>query len=227
MFGSLFCFFSAFKRIAMIAIVIALFFGYLLKFIARYNQKTAINLITFLSIILIAILVLYVALIKAGAFELLEKAGIETSGRVEVYKAVDHFYEFDPGFLGKGIGFLTYQLNTNMSIDVASIHNDFLQHYIDLGFFGYIIWLVAMTLTRIRYFGRKGNVDSAIVSFILIVYLIVVSSTDNTMNYPLLTGVLALLMMGNSYDQDVRETENKIFGSISEPNKDKKDGMLI
>lgn len=227
LFLSLFCFLSAFKRIAIIAIVIALFFGYLLKFIAHYNKKTAINLITFFSVVLIALLVLYVAIIKAGAFELLEKAGIETSGRVEVYKAVDHFFEFDPGFLGNGIGFLTYQLNTNMNTGVASVHNDFLQHFIDLGFWGYLLWLAAMTLSRVRYFGRKENAENAIITFILTVYLIIVSTTDNTMNYPLLTGVLALLMMGNSFDENVRTAENKIFGCVSEPNKEKKNGSLI
>jgi toxin CptA len=146
------------------------------------------------------------------AFELLEKAGINTSGRVGIYNAVDHFYEFSPEFLGNGIGFLTYQLNTFMDIDVASIHNDFLQHFIDLGFWGYMIWLVSMTLVRVWYFGRKGNVDNAIITFILTIYLVIVSSTDNTMNYPLLTGVLAILMMGNSFDDNVCVTEKKIFG---------------
>ena len=151
MFLSLFCFLSAFKRIAMIAIAIALVLGYLLKFIARYNKKTASRLVTFFSIVVIILLIGYVALIKMDAFELLEKAGINTSGRVEIYDAVDKFYEFSPGFLGNGIGFLTYQLNTFMKVGVASVHNDFLQHFIDLGFWGYIIWLVSMTLVRVWY----------------------------------------------------------------------------
>ncbi len=208
---TLFCFVSAFKRIAIIAIVIALIFGYLLKFIAKFNKKTAGRLIIFLCIVLIVILMLYVALIKMDAFYLLEKAGVNTSGRVGMYRAVDKFYEFSPDFIGNGIGFLTYQLNTFMNIGVASIHNDFLQHFIDLGFFGYIIWLISMTLLRVIYFG-KNNIDGAITSFILILYLIIVSSTDNTMNYPLLTGVLAILMMGCGYNNKVRENEKKIFG---------------
>ena len=134
---TLFCFLSAFKRIAIIAIAVALFFGYVLKFIARYNAKTADTLVTIFTLLVALILIGYVAIIKMGVFELLEKAGINTSGRVEIYDAVDKFYEFNPAFLGNGIGFLTYQLNTNMHIDVASVHNDFLQHFIDLGFFGY------------------------------------------------------------------------------------------
>jgi hypothetical protein len=104
---NVFCFLSAFKRIAMIAIDIALAFGYLLKFIARFNKKTAAGLVIFLEITVIAILIGYIALIKMGAFELLEKAGINTTGRAEIYNAVDRFYEFSPSFLGNGIGFLT------------------------------------------------------------------------------------------------------------------------
>ncbi len=215
---SMFCFLSAFKRIAIIAIVIALAFGYLLKFIAKYSEKTARGLIMFLSLVIVFLLICYVALIKMGAFEILEKAGINTSGRVEIYDAVDKFYEFDLGFLGNGIGFLTYQLNTNMNVGVASVHNDFLQHFIDLGFWGYIIWLLSMTVVRVWHFGSKGKTDGAIITFMLTLYLIVVSTTDNTMNYPLLTGVLAILMIGCGFDENVRETETKIFGCVSKAN---------
>ncbi len=227
LFLSLFCFLAAFKRIAIIAIVIALVFGYLLKFIAKYNKKTASRLVTGLSLVVIALLIAYIALIKMDAFELLEKAGINTSGRVEIYNAVDQFYEFHPGFLGNGIGFLTYQLNTHMKVGVASVHNDFLQHFIDLGFFGYLIWLLSMTLVRIWYFGRRGNVENAIITFILTLYLIIVSTTDNTMNYPLLTGVLAMLMMGNGFGKNVCQWEQRMFGCVSKDNQEEESDWLL
>ena len=134
LFLSLFCFLSALKRIAIIAIVVALFFGYILKFIAHYNQKTAGRLVIIFTIVVVLLLIGYVAIIKMGVFKLLEDAGINTSGRVEIYEAVDKFYEFSPDFLGNGIGFLTYQLNTFMKVGVSSVHNEFLQHFIDLGF---------------------------------------------------------------------------------------------
>ena len=227
LFLSLFCFLSAFKRIAVIAIFISLVFGYLLKFIARYNKKTASRLVTFFTIVIIVLLICYIALIKGDAFAFLEKAGINTSGRVEIYNAVDDFYEFSPEFLGNGIGFLTYQLNTFMNVGVASVHNDFLQHFIDLGFWGYIIWLLSMTLVRILYFGRKGKTENAIITFILTLYLIIVSTTDNTMNYPLLTGVLALLMMGNGFGSSVRDTELKMFGYISNTDTEEESDSLL
>ena len=114
-----------------------------------------------------------------------------------------------------------------MNIGVASVHNDFLQHFIDLGFWGYIIWLTSMTLVRVWYFGRKGNVENAIITFILTLYLIIVSSTDNTMNYPLLTGVLAMLMMGHGFNENVRKNEDKIFGYIADSSaKEESDSLL-
>ena len=224
---TLFCFISAFKRIGMIAIVIALFFGVMLKFISKYSKKAAMNLAMFFTVLIILLLIGYIALIKMNSFELLEQIGIDTSGRANIYNAVSKYYDFSPGFLGNGIGFLTYQLNSNIHIGVASVHNDFLQYFIDLGFWGYIMWLVSMTLLRVRYFGANGKVESAIVTFALLVYLIVVSLTDNTMNYPLLTAVLAILMSGCGFDKQVRTAETKMFGYVSEPNKYKGGNSLL
>lgn len=210
---TLFCFLSAFKRIAMLAIAAALLLSFILKFVARYHDKTARGLVLLLTVIMILLLIGYVAAIKHGAFEMLEKIGIDTTGRADVYAAVDKFYDFSPEFTGNGIGFLTYQLNTNMSIGVSAVHNDFLQYFIDLGFWGYILWLISMTLVRIMYFGAKPKTENMIITFALTVYLIIVSATDNTMNYPLLTTVLAVLMAGHGFDMQTEKAKIKIFGA--------------
>lgn len=224
---TLFCFLSAFKRIGIIAIVIALSLGWVLKWISKFSEKTAFRLTTIFSILLVVMLVGYIGLIKMDIFTLLEEIGIETSGRVQIYNAVDKFYEFSPEFLGNGIGFLTYQLSGEMHVGVSSVHNDFLQYFIDLGFWGYILWLCSMTVMRIRYFGRNRKTESAIIAFVLIVYLLIVSSTDNTMNYPLLTTALAILMIGNGFDERVRTTEQSMFGYISEENREKERDLLL
>ena len=214
-----FCFVAAFKRIGMIAIVVALVFGWMLRFIARFKKDTAARLTIIFTVLLVGILVGYVAIIKMDVFTLIEKAGIDTSGRVVIYKAVDKFYEFSPEFLGNGIGFLTYQLSTHMNVGVNSVHNDFLQYFIDLGFWGYILWLLSMTLVRVCHFGSKGKTENAIITFALTIYIVIVSSTDNTLNYPLLTTVLGILMIGQGFDERVRNAETKLFGYISDVNK--------
>ena len=222
-----FCFIAAFKRIGIIAIAVALAFGWMLKFIAKYKKSTARNLVIIFSVILVFLLIGYVFIIKLDVFTLLEKAGIDTSGRVVIYNAVDKFYEFSPDFLGNGIGFLTYQLSGNMHVGVSSVHNDFLQYFIDLGFWGYILWLLSMTLVRVCYFGRKEKIENGIITFALCVYLVVVSSTDNTINYPLLTTVLAIIMIGHGYDKNVCATEEKMFGYISESNREIRDDVIL
>ena len=224
---TMFCFLTAFKRIGIIAIVIALAFGWLLKFIAKFKKDTAMRLTVIFSVILVVLLIGYIAIIKLDVFTLLEKAGIDTSGRVTIYNAVDKFYEFSPEFLGNGIGFLTYQLSTNMNVGVSSVHNDFLQYFIDLGFWGYILWLVSMTLVRVCYFGKKGKVENGIIALALSIYLVIVSSTDNTMNYPLLTTVLAIIMIGHGFDEKVRSSETKMFGYISDVNRETEDRIIL
>ena len=224
---TVFCFLAAFKRIGIIAIAVALVFGWLLKFVAKLNFNTAKNLTIIFSILLTVILIGYVAIIKLDVFSLLEQAGIETSGRVEIYNAVDKFYEFSPEFLGKGIGFLTYQLSTNMNVGVSSVHNDFLQYFIDLGFWGYILWLVSMTIVRVCYFGKQGKIDNAIITFSLTLYLVIVSSTDNTMNYPLLTTVLAIIMIGHGFNESVRSKEKKLFGYVSDINRQAREEAIL
>ncbi|MBQ2841010.1 MAG: O-antigen ligase family protein [Oscillospiraceae bacterium] len=222
-----FCFLTAFKRIGIIAIVIALVFGWFLKLVAKFKKDTAMRLTVIFSVILAVLLIGYVAIIKLDVFSLLEKAGIDTSGRVTIYNAVDKFYEFSPEFLGNGIGFLTYQLSTNMNVGVSSVHNDFLQYFIDLGFWGYILWLTSMTLVRVCYFGKKGKVENGIIALALSLYLVIVSSTDNTMNYPLLTTVLAIIMIGHGFDEKVRTCEMKMFGHISDANKETEVGTIL
>ena len=168
-------------------------------------------------LICVFLLIAYIAVIKADVFSLLERAGVDTSGRAYVYSHVNEYYEFSPLFVGNGIGFLTYQLNEVVSLGVSAVHNDFLQFFIDLGFFGYILWLLSMTVLRTKYFGRDGDSGTALITMLLTVYLLIVSATDNTINYPLLTTVTGVIIIGNNYAERVRRQgerfEVRPFGS--------------
>ena len=198
-----FCFLAAFKRIAILAMAAVAVLRILFFAVARLSDgavRRAANAVMLLTCVL---LVGYIWVIKLDVFSALEKLGIDTSGRAFVYSHVNTYYDFSPLFPGRGIGFLTYQLNEEVSLGVQAVHNDFLQFYIDLGFFGYILWLLSMTVLRTSYFG-KGDAGSAVLCMLLTLYLVIVSSTDNTLNYPLLTTVTGVLMIGNGYAQKVK-----------------------
>ena len=57
---SMFCFLTAFKRIGIIAIVIALALGWLLKFITKFKKDTAMRLTVIFSVILVVLLIGYI-----------------------------------------------------------------------------------------------------------------------------------------------------------------------
>ena len=203
-FLTCFCFFAAYKRIAMVSIAFVAVIRILFFLFQKISSKAVIRAANIIMIIATVLLVAYILVIKLDVFSYMEKAGIATNGRAYVYSHVNEYYDFSPLFPGRGIGFLTYQLNEVVSLGVQAIHNDFLQFYIDLGFFGYILWLLSMTVLRTAYFG-KNDPDTATITTLLTLYLIIVSSTDNTMNYPLLTTVMGILIIGNSYANKVKK----------------------
>ena len=215
-----FCFLSAFKRIAMGAIVMAVAAGWFLRLLEKRGKgKLALRIMTAVTLISIALLLAYIAIVKMGVFSWLEDIGVNTSGRAETYEAVDGMYSFSPAFLGRGMGYLTYQIGENMTLNMDTVHNDFLQLYIDLGFWGYILWLAAFTLLRIRYFGRRGRTDCAINAFVILAYMILTSTTDNTINYPLVHTTIAILIVGHGFDERVREEEERLFDYVSPENR--------
>lgn len=203
-----FCFLAAFKRIAILAMVAVAAVRVLFFAFARISDKAVCRAANAVMLILCVLLVGYIWIIKMDVFSDLEKLGIDTSGRAFIYSHVNTYYDFSPLFPGRGIGFLTYQLNEEVSLGVQAVHNDFLQFYIDLGFFGYILWLLSMTVLRTKYFG-KNDAESAVLCMLLTLYLVIVSSTDNTMNYPLLTTVMGVLMIGNGYAQKVKRQTDR------------------
>lgn len=222
-----FCFLSAFKRIAMVAIAAALVVGWLMRWLEKRGRgRLVAKLITGSMLLIVVLLVLYILAVKLGLFELLEKAGVDTSGRADIYKRVGVYYEFSPLYMGRGMGFLTYQLNEITTIGVGAVHNDFLQFYIDLGFFGYILWLLSMTLLRTGYFGRGKQVKNQIVAYTVLLYMILTSTTDNTLNYQLFNTVTAMIIMGHGFDGRVREEEEKLFGYISPENSPRESRLL-
>lgn len=215
-----FCFLSAFKRIAMAAIAISLAAGWFLRVLEKHGKgKLALRIITTVTWLAIALLVAYVAAVKLGVFTWLEEIGVNTSGRAETYEAVDKLYAFSPAFLGRGMGYLTYQIGQNTTLDMDTVHNDFLQLYVDIGFWGYLLWLAAFTLLRIRYFGRRGKTDCAINAFAILAYMLLSSSTDNTMNYPLVHTTIAMLLAGHRFDERVQEEETRLFDYVSPENR--------
>ena len=216
---SLFCFVSAFKRIAMGSIVISLAAGFALKLLGRKGNDKAVKYTIRITFILVCILLLfYIAFVKADGFHLLEKLGLDTMSRADIYDMVDEYYRFSPAFWGHGMGWLSYQLTRVIELWENAIHNDYLQFYIDLGFWGYLFWIISLTFVRTGYYGRKGRIWDRINTFVIMCYILILSTTDNTMNYQMLYTVSGIVIMGHTFDRQVQEEDRRLLGFIEEPN---------
>lgn len=215
----LFLFVSGLKRIAVISIVLSLLVCLPLKAVAEKKPKTVKRVINIVMTVLFVGVIAYVGAIKNGLFDMLEKAGLATMGRDKVYRVLNEYYSFSPLYIGKGMGNLLYIINTKMhDFSVQAPHNDFLLYFADLGFVGFILWLIQLTFVRIRFFGRNENTNGRIVACAMMMYLFIVSSTDNTFEYMLVMGVLGLLMMSKGYEHLVRLDEMRRYGTISAQN---------
>ena len=222
-----FCFLVSLKRIAIVAIVVGLLLGWLLQALCKVKHaKQAFGLALLIMAAVCAALLGYIYAVRAGMFDLLSTFGIETKGRAEIYRLMERFYEFSPSFIGRGGafvqllfygGFTTGQMfdifSTFQGTGISSLHNDFLVYFIELGFFGYIAWLASLTLLRVWHFGRKGYTRRGVITACLVLYVIIISLTDNTLQYPLIYMTTNILIMGVDFDKEVCDEEIRLFGS--------------
>lgn len=206
------CFLVAFKRIAIVGIGCGVLIGYLLRFFK--HPKTISRCITGILVILLVVLILYIGLVRAGIFTYLEDIGINTSGRDGVYSQLEPYYEFSPTYLGHGMGYIIRLMSTGVDFGVKATHNDFLDTYINLGFFGYFFWLISILLVRTKYFGRHGKTQGEIIALCMLIVMVVFSMTDNTMLYPLYNTSFAVIIMGHDYNERVLEEEQRLLGNI-------------
>ncbi len=212
---TIFCFFSAFKRIAVGAVAVAVMSGFILKLLSGKGRDKIVKWIINLTFtITCVLLLLYIAFIRMGGFHMLEMTGIDTMSRADIYDRVEHLYEFSPDFFGHGMGYLSYQLTRVIRLWENAIHNDYLQFYIDLGFFGYIFWILSLTVVRTGYYGRKGRMEDRINTFAIMCYILLLSTTDNTMNYQILYTVSGILIMGHTFDRQASEEDERLFGYV-------------
>lgn len=104
----------------------------------------------FLSIVLLLAPFLYVLLCNGNFFrELFSCLGIKSSGRFDTtnaWNAVKPFYDISILYFGQGIGFVLSFLDYVKLPDFLNLHNDFLAAYIELGFWGFILWVYSFQI---------------------------------------------------------------------------------
>jgi len=203
---ALFFFLIGLKRIAVPAVFLGLLAALILRLLpGKGAAQTALCLAAGMMVISF----LYLAAVKNGLFTYMENVlHLDTKGRMEMYDRIKDYYDISFTYIGHGLGF-------ERSIDWRSgggslgikdssaiqTHNDFLRMYLNIGFWGYWLWLFSCLIVRTRYWFRQGQKDGGCLFFGICVYCFILYATDNTIYYPYTTIACSILPMASRLDQ--------------------------
>ncbi len=192
-----FCFLSGMKRIGVFALALCVLSEWFLMLFTGKAGKRRIWLWLF-SLAAVMMAFAYICVVRSGVYAYLEeKFQLDTMGRRFLNDMINQYYEISPAYLGQGGGFIS-RLFSDMPEDftIRALHNDVLKVYIDIGFWGFWLWMLSFFPLRVyfvtKWQGSKGGIMCA--GYCL--FILVTAFTDNTIYYTYLTGAAAVLTMG-------------------------------
>lgn len=192
------------KRIAFPALALGILAALLLR---RMPEKAAMQTALCAAAAMMAVSFLYIVGIRYGLFEYLEtRIGLDTKGRAELFANVAPYYDVSFTYIGRGTGFermVEWLSGVESAVPLRTqtqIHNDFLRMYLNIGFFGYWVWLWSWLPARLGYWFRRGGKDAGCLFLGICIYCFVLYATDNTIYYPYTMTACALVPMACRFD---------------------------
>lgn len=172
--------FLGLKRIQILAIIMIIIFYWISKFI-----KNKYGLYKFTSWIFISISYLFIFTLSNNTFfEIVNKLGINTMGRIYYYKTIMNLCKFSPSFLGFGRNSLTYILNNDYAyLRVSGVHSDILKYFAECGFVLFGIWLWYFLLKVVGWIRNRYSFNMVTTYYILTLYTFIIYFTDNIDTY--------------------------------------------
>ena len=200
---SIFFFMLGWKRIALLALPVALFFGLIM---GRMKPNRRIGFMKFIGWCAVIISFGYVIVTKTGAFEYITNYfGIDTMGRNDVYKYIEKYYQISLGFMGYGFEYTTVILqkimvdNPNAHIGVVALHNNILTINIELGFLGFWAWMIYTWVFQVNWMINHWGEKTGMLFFLCEMYIFITYTTDNTLYYFFTSLVLRLMPLAYAF----------------------------
>lgn len=144
MSACVFFFLVGYKRSCMLAFLAALLVSYCYFKVSRGWQKRFLNL----AVVLLTIFALgFVPVVRNGVFDyVVNRFEIDTNHRQEIYEYYKQYYQYDPAYMGQGLGWAADHQRISEEIGdtqgTQGIHNEYIRDYIELGFWGYAFWVL-------------------------------------------------------------------------------------
>ncbi len=212
-----FLFLAGLKRIAIPAVVLGASMALIVRFLP---EKAARDTSLCIGAGMMIVSFLYIVGIRNGLFLYIEtQLGIDTMGRTAMFTNLEPYYDISITYMGKGTGFerfVDWASGTEYKIPqrtLMPIHNDFLRMYLNLGFWGYWVWIWNYLITRLRHFFRHGGKAVGSLFLGICIYCFVLYMTDNTIYYFYTTIACALVPVACHLDEQVKAELAKFHGT--------------
>lgn len=143
----------------------------------------------------------YLAFIYSGGMTFWSEVfNLNSNGRLKMYDRIMNEFSFSIGYFGKGIGVIENLLEHWNITTFANLHNDLLKFYIEIGFWGLLIYLLSYFV--MLYLAEKRAGESAMMYVLgILSYTFILFATDNVSIYlvylvPFYTTIFSVLSLG-------------------------------
>lgn len=183
---ALFLFMAGLKRIAFLSMTVAIVFA---VFCCLLNSKGKKRLLIITSFLVVGLCFYYVTIIQSGLFtRFCEEHDIELNGREKIYDFISHYYRISPSYRGHGYEFCAQLLKSmkgtkDQVLAVGLVHNDILKMYVELGFWGFVFWILWYYVYQTHWYITRCGKKTAVCFMTLSIYMLFSYMTDNTMFY--------------------------------------------
>lgn len=180
-------FLIGFKRIAIASFLVMLVVGWI---IGRFTPRIQIGLMRTALILAAVFAFVYLVIIRYDLFMLIMNSlGVDVKGRDVLYGYINKYYRISPSFFGYGFEYVHSMMAEIAKIGglqfnkMVDIHNDFMRVYIEMGFFGFIAWLLYTLIIQFDWIKERFSVNTLRMFFLCEMYIFFTYMTDNTLFY--------------------------------------------
>ena len=169
------------KRIVELAVIISVLLVLSFKILKKDENKEKLFIFYVVAFVIFSFVWIYMMSsdFLSNVLHLTDKL---TSLRMSLWHSAVKHYSFNPLYIGKGIGWVKTWMSIEGIHNLDTLHNDFLVAYIELGFVGYLVWIlsfVAVFFVSRKRIERKNKYVCLIAFF----YMFLNFLTDNTYIY--------------------------------------------
>ena len=195
---ALFLFFAGLKRIAFLSMLAAIAFA---VFCMLLGPKAKIKTLIITACVIIAFCYYYIIIIQNGTFSrFCIEHEIELNGREKIYDYISNYYEVSPSYGGKGYEFCVQLLKSmhgtkDQVVNITAVHNDILKMYVEMGFWGFLLWITGYYLFQTHWYISRCGEKVAVCFMSINIYMLITYLTDNTMFYYWSSMVIRIIPM--------------------------------